>query len=91
MIDQPEEKHHEMILTFTHEDGSEEMYCPICGRSILIQWQPYKKTVISNGDIFASHSAYKGGLKMNLQMNDEHRLEDWKRMLSGIGLDSLLD
>jgi len=65
MIEQPIQEHHKMVLTSSHPNGVDEMYCPTCGRRILIQWPPdYKKTILDTGDEYAIHSAGKGGLEM---------------------------
>lgn len=64
MFPEPTEQH-AMVLEQTHPSGADEFYCPTCGRRILIQWPPvYKKTVLEEGDLFAAHSADKGGLGM---------------------------
>ncbi len=65
MIEQPKQEHHKMLLVNSYPSGADEMYCPICGRRILIQWPPnYKKTVLDPGDKYAIHSGGKGGLEM---------------------------
>lgn len=56
---------HEMILEETHSSGAEEWYCPTCGRRMTIFWDPWKKIVLEPGDIFAAHSASKGGLRID--------------------------
>jgi len=61
----PRQEHHRMVLVCSHPSGADEMYCPTCGRRILIQWPPdYKKTVLETGDEYAVHSGGKGGLEM---------------------------
>ena len=44
---------HEMILEVTHASGAEEWSCPTCGRRMTITWQPWKKIVLEQGDIYA--------------------------------------
>ena len=54
---------HQMVLEKEHE-GTEERYCPICGRRFLIEWNPWKRVIITKGDSNVSHSGGKGGLIM---------------------------
>lgn len=55
------EQPHEMILEKTSSSGEEEWHCPICGRRMLINWQPqFKKIVLKAGDEYAIHNATKG-------------------------------
>lgn len=57
------QEQHEMVLEKTHLSGAEEWYCPICGRRMLINWEPkFRKMVIEVGDDYAIHSGGKGGL-----------------------------
>lgn len=56
---------HEMALEKTYLSGEEEWYCPICGRRVLINWEPeFKRTVLEAGDEYANHSGGKGGFRM---------------------------
>ena len=57
---------HTMTMITEHE-GTEEWLCTVCGRHLLVSWNPvFKKTVLSEGDPFAQHT----GLKNNaLTMN----------------------
>lgn len=58
------EQQHEMFLETTHLSGAEEWYCPMCGRRMLINWEPkFKKIVLEIGDDYAIHNGGKGGLK----------------------------
>lgn len=54
---------HTMDLIGEHE-GTEEWYCPICGRRMMITWQPWKKVVVEPGDNMVAHSGGKGGLRL---------------------------
>ncbi len=54
---------HQMKLVSEHE-GTEEWYCPICGRRMLIEWQPWHKVVLELGDESTQHSGSKGGLSI---------------------------
>jgi hypothetical protein len=54
---------HTMDLIREHE-GLEEWLCPACGRRMTIMWQPWKRTVLEVGDVFAGHIASKGGLSV---------------------------
>ena len=58
-----EQQQHEMVLEKSHPTGAEEWYCPVCGRRMAIIWQPWNKTILEPGDVYASHSACKGGLR----------------------------
>ena len=53
---------HQMILTSEHE-GTEEWYCPTCGRRLLIEWKPWRKVTLELGDENALHSGGKSGLR----------------------------
>jgi hypothetical protein len=62
----PEQEHHTMELVQTHKSGADELYCPTCGRRILLQWPPnYKKVVLVEGNDRAIHSGSTGGLELN--------------------------
>jgi hypothetical protein len=59
------DRQHKMVLVHESEDGSQEWFCPDCGRHLLITWPPnYKRTVIEPGDEEAIHSGSTGGLSM---------------------------
>lgn len=56
---------HEMILEKTNSSGTEEWYCPTCGRKMLVNWEPkFKRIILVIGDDFAIHSGGKGGLRI---------------------------
>jgi len=61
-----DQQHHEMILELTHASGAEEWACPTCGRRMAINWHPWKKIVLEQGDMYAAHSASKGGLRLGI-------------------------
>lgn len=50
---------HTMNLTQEHE-GTEEWVCPTCGRTVLVEWNPFRKREVIAGDVYASHSGSKG-------------------------------
>jgi hypothetical protein len=52
---------HQMQLTEEHEN-TEEWHCPECGRTMLIEWDPWRRTVVEPGDETAAHAGGKGGL-----------------------------
>ncbi len=59
------DRQHKMVLVHESEDGSQEWFCPVCGRHLLISWPPnYKRTVIEPGDEDAIHSGGTGGVEM---------------------------
>jgi hypothetical protein len=100
-----EQQRHEMVLENTHSSGAEEWYCPTCGRRMAITWQPWKKIVLEQGDVFAAHTGSKGGLQMGhlqvtqgnenvLSSSSEPSVEDrflapWMRWLDKVNLDDL--
>jgi hypothetical protein len=71
---------HEMILEKTHPSGEEEWKCPTCGRRMIISWQPWKKDITEQGDLYAAHSGGKGGLRMGtmqvLPVDDSSRRDE---------------
>lgn len=61
------EQYHEMQLETIHSSGTEEWYCPTCGRRFLLDWPPhYQRIILDVGDDAAAHSGGKGGLSMTL-------------------------
>ncbi len=54
---------HTMELIGEHE-GTEEWHCPVCGRRMMITWQPWKKVVVEPGDNNVAHTGGKGGLRL---------------------------
>lgn len=97
MVEQSRQEHHRMELVYSHPSGVDEMYCPTCGRKILIQWPPdYKKIVLEVGDEHAIHSGGKGGLEISasqiaqqsdLSAQDVARLDQWEKWLGQMGFD----
>lgn len=55
---------HEMTLTETHE-GTDTWVCPVCGRVLLIELDPWRRVVDVPGDECAVHVGSTGGLRMN--------------------------
>ena len=96
---------HEMVLEMTHASGAEEWHCPTCGRRMTITWHPWKKIILEPGDIYAGHSASKGGLQIgplqvtlgnedDLPSATEQPTEDpylapWLRWLNDVDSDDL--
>jgi DNA-directed RNA polymerase subunit RPC12/RpoP len=96
----PQQEHHIMSHTGTLESGEDEYYCPTCGRRILLQMDPYKKTVIHAGDDYAIHSGGKGGLMIGAQQvapsnetqaPDTQRLAEWEGWLQELNFEALWD
>jgi hypothetical protein len=91
MMEQSRQEHHRMELIYSHPSGVDELYCPTCGRRILIQWPPdYKKTILEVGDEYATHSGGKGGLEISAPQiaqqpeqsaQDTDRLDQWEKLL----------
>lgn len=61
---------HQMNLIEKHETGAEVWTCPTCARSLLIQWQPFKKITLDAGDTTAQHSGSKGGMSLDVEIDD---------------------
>jgi hypothetical protein len=96
---------HDMVLEETKPTGEENWYCPTCGRRMIITWDPWKKIVIEQGDLYAGHSGSKGGIKVGrVQIRqgdqvigtsllgpatDDPSLAPWKRWLDSIDTDNL--
>lgn len=56
------ERHHQMVLGAKHPTGTEEWYCPACGRCLRITWRPrFMRVIVEPGDEFAIHSGIKDG------------------------------
>lgn len=56
-----EQERHDMKLVDILPSGIEDWYCPICGRRLMIQWNPhFDKTVVVPGDENAYHTGGKG-------------------------------
>lgn len=65
-LEMSQQEHHKMEIVQTHKNGQDELYCPTCGRRILLQWPPnYKKIVLNPGNEFATHSGGKGGVEID--------------------------
>lgn len=63
-------KAHEMIYGKKHPSGADEWFCPVCGRRVVVSWEPkFKKTVLEDGDANASHSGFKAGQQMDETMD----------------------
>lgn len=95
-----EQEHHQMVHTGMEHDGAEELYCPICGRRIAVNWSPeFKKTVIDPGDENAIHSAGTGGVSLGAPEVSEQetpgeeieqaRLADWEGWLTAMNFAQL--
>jgi len=54
---------HTMSMIREHE-GTEEWYCPTCGRRMTITWQPWKRIILEPGDVYAAHNGSKGDLRV---------------------------
>lgn len=100
-FEMPEQEQHTMEFVGTHKSGVDELYCPICGRRILLQWPPnYKKTVLEPGNEHAIHSGGKGGLTFkqpeiaqddNQEAEDEIYLAPWNDWMNKVDFNGLWD
>jgi hypothetical protein len=100
-----DQEQHEMVLELTHSSGAEEWYCPVCGRRMTITWEPWKKIVLEQGDMYAAHSGSKGGLRLGsigisqgneLKLpsspdfsSEDRYLAPWSQWLENVDLDDL--
>ncbi len=59
-------QYHEMAFEKKLASGADEWVCPVCGRRVIISWEPtFKRTVLDDGDPTVSHSAFKNGQQMD--------------------------
>lgn len=99
-MDNYQQENHEMMFERVAGQDTDELFCPVCGRRILIQWSPdFKKTVLEAGDEYAIHTASKGGLKIGAPQPsqpeqevaevDPERIAQWELWLEDIDFESL--
>ena len=97
-----EQQKHEMILERSYPTGADEWYCPMCGRRMLINWEPeFKRTLLQVGADDAIHSISKGGLPIGSLRaeaaddyqpdNEDSRLGPWLTWLEKSDFESLWD
>jgi hypothetical protein len=48
---------HTMTLIERHE-GTEEWYCPICGRHTLLEFHSWRRVVLEAGDTTVAHTGF---------------------------------
>ena len=71
------QEQHQMELVETHDTGAEEWHCPQCQCRFVMQWAPYKKVVLEEGDNYALHSAKKGDIQLGTpRVNDRVESDD---------------
>ncbi len=75
-----------MVLKESFSDGSQEWFCPRCGRQIILHWPPhYQQTLLKEGDIQAIHSGATGsqgnGSAQAPFVPDDQYLEPFKRWM----------
>ncbi len=56
---------HIMDLARTYSSNAERWTCANCDKQIILQWYPFKRIVLSEGDTEIQHSGSKGGLQIN--------------------------
>lgn len=65
-------KRHEMTLMGHAESGAEDWSCSICGRRMLMRWEPeFDTLILEHGDETAVHYGSKGGLRLDGLAVDE--------------------
>ena len=68
---------HSMSLVQTYSSGAEEWRCPTCDRRFILQWEPFKRIILEQGDALATHSASKG-LVISAEVNESLDLSAWE-------------
>ena len=59
---------HEMMFERIVARDVDELYCPLCGRRIQVQWPPdFRKTVLDVGDENVIHTTLKRGYRIRLK------------------------
>lgn len=67
-----EPERHRMVLMGSREAGTDEWYCPICGRRFLMKWPPnYHRTILEAGDETAVHCSSSGELEILAAQTDQ--------------------
>jgi hypothetical protein len=99
VMDEFQQERHQMIFKSGDDGGADELYCPTCGRKILVNWTPeFQKTVIDPGNETAIHVAGSEGLTVGVAdlsqqetavENEEARLQDWEGWLSDMDFSGL--
>ncbi|MBE2222977.1 MAG: hypothetical protein IAF02_15640 [Anaerolineae bacterium] len=85
-----QQQKHQMNLVQTHSSGVEEWRCPQCDHRFVMQWDPYKKLILEEGDSYSLHSARKGDLQ--IQMTEvQHKSESEDTTFLSDELRSALD
>lgn len=81
---------HQMHKTGTN--GHREIWeCPVCHRVIMVQWNPFRRIIIEDGDENADHYGTKGtGIDLNLNVYDGRGEENNNQIISD-ELSDLLD
>lgn len=92
-----QQESHEMVFERMIAQNTDELYCPVCGRRIVIQWAPdFKKTVLEPGNENAIHTASKRGpgagsevypTPEELTADDMQRLTEWETFIQQIDFD----
>lgn len=57
-------EYHELKIGL-HGERADLWHCNECGRTVVIQYQPYKRIVLDEGDLLAAHTANKGGVNIS--------------------------
>jgi hypothetical protein len=70
MLNHPYIEQHEMRLEKTLESGTQEWFCPTCGRRMLMSYQSESErldlNVLETGDETVSHTGSTGGLRIGV-------------------------
>jgi len=65
-----------MMELISDNVGTEEWGCPICGRRVAITWEPWKRTILEPGDVYAAHSGSRGGLGLESSQITQNNVAD---------------
>jgi hypothetical protein len=88
-----EQQKHEMILEETYPSGTEEWYCPLCNRRLLVMnWHPDgKRIILKRGDEYSHSNTEEGDWRAKeheLGEDENPRLEFWNTWLDETGFES---
>ena len=74
---------HEAGLVHQYETRAEMWGCARCGYLVIIKWTPFRKIILVDGDLTASHTISKGGVQMQADIVDAslEPFYDWLRRM----------
>jgi hypothetical protein len=100
-MDELEQERHEMIVVDGGDGDTDRLYCPTCGRLIVVQWTPeFVKTIVEPGDENALHTggiiglqagAFQSSPELAPGADEANRLEQWDSWLDEMDFSDLWD